>query len=572
MYRFLLWMMLLGVASISLAVVAQCGDFGDNTKAVRDALNSTDPSIVSSAMDRLSPIQRQSWLSDLHQRGGYSHLSGAGRSDGPAPGPIGNGQGGAAIANYTNLMNLIESTITPDAWQAAGGTSTMIPFRQGVRIDPNGVIERVESVKIKNDKRVTFRVPKDDDLNALKPAIALDNLGSWQEPTKLRWISLHQLDRQLVERRDAGAHANIAMELLGGIYRIDYIAYDNESKEWFLGGPAGGLAMNQLGDLLNKETMLPPVLLEDLLGVSSHVLRGRGELGCSIDPVPERLAAAYAMAQSPSTATALQRNPDKWTEEWRAKLGRQKATIVGFQEDSPTGYALLVADAHMKRLGLGLELCPTPMKSYWDEAEALGQITNQGMVRWWFSLSNNRIPIDPQRKIYSFEESNVEVLSETQLMNGKGERVVANAPDIAADAFARGFTKNFATLQKRFPIYGRLRHIFDLSVAMEIVRSEIENGNGLPLVALRDPSLQPRMDVAPRELESVAASKRLRNGSITALISGGVSINVHAIHKRTRDYAERLRSVAVESSPGETNALTIATDPNGPKPDPAFWR
>ncbi len=32
---------------------------------------------------------------------------------------------GGALANYADLLNLIRSTITPDAWDENGGTSTM---------------------------------------------------------------------------------------------------------------------------------------------------------------------------------------------------------------------------------------------------------------------------------------------------------------------------------------------------------------------------------------------------------------------------------------------------------------
>jgi len=44
------------------------------------------------------------------------------------------GLGGASMANYQELIGLIESTITPDQWQAQGGTSSMREFRQNLSL------------------------------------------------------------------------------------------------------------------------------------------------------------------------------------------------------------------------------------------------------------------------------------------------------------------------------------------------------------------------------------------------------------------------------------------------------
>ncbi|HUP78708.1 MAG TPA: hypothetical protein VM260_09150, partial [Pirellula sp.] len=80
--------------------------------------------------------------------------------------------------------------------------------------------------------------------------IPLDELGEWQQASSLRWISLNQLDAQIAERlqdKSKKSRANIAMELLGGLYRIDFLAFDKESREWYLGGPAGNLVANKSG-------------------------------------------------------------------------------------------------------------------------------------------------------------------------------------------------------------------------------------------------------------------------------------------------------------------------------------
>ncbi len=501
-------------------------------KNVRDAVLSGNSSSQITALRTLPSQERLEWLSQAHQHRG-DHKP----------------HGGGSIADYTELMSLIENVIDGE-WAVNGGTSTMIPYRQGVRIDPRGLIERYDTSK---STLPSLKFPRDQEKSEKQTNISLTELGEWQQASSLRWISLHQLDKQVHERiRDPrGTRANISMELLAGLYRIDFVAFDKESKEWFLGGPAGNLVTNASRELLNPDTGLPPVLLEDLLGIAPHVLRDQGEFGCSIDPDPKRLTEAYEMARSTSSVRLMQRQPERFAEQWRQKLGRQHAKVIGLNQDSPTGYALLIADAHMKRLGLGLEPCPTQMKSYWQEKDVLASSNNStdaGLVRWWFSLSEHKIPMDPDRKIYHFASSNVQVLSEAQMMNAMGDRVAANSPDLAADAFAKKFTRNLDRLQRDYPVYGRLRHIFDLAVALEIVRHEIKNGNGKAFLAIDNPDAQPRLSVPPLELDSVASTHRTPSGTMSVMISGGVTIQTSRLPRRLVVDKSETNKVAIESS------------------------
>ena len=248
------------------------------------------------------------------------------------------------------------------------------------------------------------------------------------------------------------------------------------------------------------------------------------------------------MVRSVSAMRSMQRQPEQWAEQWREKLGRQNAKVIGLKQDSPTGYALLIADAHMKRLGLGLEARPTHVKTYWQEKEVFtssGNGTDQSMVRWWFSLTDHKIPMDPDRKIYHFANSNVRVLSEGQLM------------------------------------------IFDLSVALEIVRHEMEAGNGKRFLAIDNPSVQPRLKVTPRELDSVAATHRLQNGQMSAMISGGVSIHQSKLADRLVVDKTQTNKVAIESSNDSNKSASIDDESSvskisdatlQPRRDKSFWK
>jgi hypothetical protein len=224
----------------------------------------------------------------------------------------------------------------------------------------------------------------------------------------------------------------------------------------------------------------------------------------------------------------------------------------------------------MKRLAFDLEFRPLGLKSYWQEVETFGQSRNEmGLVRWWFSLSNHKIPMDPERSIYHLVSSNVQVESEAQMLNEQGKQVVSPTSDPAADAYARSFTRNFAKLQREHPCFGRLRHIFDLSVALEIIKLEMEQGKGLPLPFLSNDSIQPHMTNSPVAIDSIASTHELPNGSISAVISGGVSIHLKMLSSRIKMDRKSLLSVSFEPSHSDSDSKL---GQSGNSSEVPFWR
>ena len=73
---------------------------------------------------------------------GLSMLGG----DAMNPNSPGNVLGGASMANFSELMQLIETTISPDVWLNAGGTATMSPFRQNLSLIVNAPQETHEQI------------------------------------------------------------------------------------------------------------------------------------------------------------------------------------------------------------------------------------------------------------------------------------------------------------------------------------------------------------------------------------------------------------------------------------------
>jgi hypothetical protein len=215
----------------------------------------------------------------------------------------------------------------------------------------------------------------------------------------------------------------------------------------------------------------------------------------------------------------------------------------------------------MKRLAFGLEPSVSGLPNYWVESDRLGYAKEQSMVRWWFAMSDSKIALDPQEQIYHFQGSNVAVLSETQMMGADGSRFAAQIPDRAADAFAKNFTAKFEALQEAYPIYGRLRHVFDLAVVMEIVKTqrgsrESEQATVEPFKILGNANYLPHLEIAPTQIDSIVATRKRSDGTISAIVSGGVSIEPKLVRNKLKVSSEIKNRISLESSPGDDPVVT----------------
>ena len=138
-----------GFSSCSSLVFGQTRTDTQKTERLRDQFRSGRYESSVQLLNQLPAEQRLPWLSEFRNSPAYrsSRSSGSGYSSndssGSASAPSMPPAGGGAIANYDELMNLIQTTIDGN-WANAGGTSTMLPYRNGVRVNPEGIIERID--------------------------------------------------------------------------------------------------------------------------------------------------------------------------------------------------------------------------------------------------------------------------------------------------------------------------------------------------------------------------------------------------------------------------------------------
>lgn len=438
--------------------------------------------------------------------------------------------GAQALADFTELIALIRSTVDGQ-WDS--GEDKIETFIGGVWVDPTGKLHREKSstplrptaTQSKPQSAINERQPTEVDFTAVP---MLDAMGINREEV-LRWISIREID-DLLNRANRKSFARL--ELLGGLSRIDYVARDPKTHEWFIGGPSGALVLDTNGNLVSRSTGLPPVLLEDLLCVAPLILHGKGPLGCSIDPDPESLQKLSEQVKTNAFVKQLRSKPEKATQFLSDTLGDQKATFFGLSNDSPTAMALLVADEHMKRVGLGMvDVNRGPLHSnvvnYWHACEKTGAIPGNSMMRWWFALpAAVSIGVDESGDVFSIQSSTVRVLSQKQFLDDRGARHDAAEKDPAADAFADSFTQSFPDLQKQFSAYGRLRHIFDLAVVLQVITEETPDRNDMPLLIASSDEYRPRVAFPIQWVPSIATWRKTDSGRIAAVVSGGVMIDV----------------------------------------------
>ncbi len=442
-----------------------------------------------------------------------------------------NNAGGGANADFGSLITLIQDVI-PGEWDT---DDTITPFASGVWIDPNGMMHRVNREQA---KQVRFKATDktQDVLN--------QTLGSVQEKADLRWVSLSEIDRLLKQKESRTVLSKPAGLMLGGLARIDYLHWDSQSKEWYLGGPAGGFELNEDGELLHHELHLPPIRLEDLLTLAPVVMSRSGAFGCTIDPSEAGLAQANQLLQDPSSIALLKSKPMVFAEKLGQAVGPQKLSMINLPEGCSTGLALLLADEHMKRVGLEQANEKTDVTSYWQAVEKQKNVQPNSMVRWWFALQEQPIALMngsmPGCIDYVFDRSTVRVLSQAEWMQANGKRVAQQQQDPAADAFAASFTEKFPELQTQVSVYARLRHIFDLAVAIEAIRREAESDPAKSLSNLAAYDLSSQQGQPFGSIDSLVAVRKIKNKSISAVVSGGVLIELSGSNLR--------RTTSIQSS------------------------
>jgi len=413
--------------------------------------------------------------------------------------------GGASMADFGMLMNLIQTTVDPDLWES--GDATMQAYPGGIYLDADGVVRRCK-VNPKLSKAISADEPVAQ--------------GGWQQPAKRRVVSLKRLLLAVEDAQKKGLAWNRELATLAGLHRIDFVVLDKANADLLLLGPAGGEIRIENGTWISSVTQTSPILLQDVLAICNAFDDDQTPtVLCSLDPTQEGIARIHALLSKPNAAAQLTRNPVRGMEELSQTLGMHQVSISGLDPASPTALALLEADIHMKRLGLGLEVPTNGLMNYPAWAEKLGLQPSGQLLRWWFTPDYPEIQCNAEQTVFAFPTRRVRLESERQRMDAAGNRNVDGLKDEAADKFAQQFTAEYSAIQQKYPLYGRLSHIFDIAIACKLAKINSPWHSHYSLA--KTPAA-----TVPKEVASTTATGTWKNKGQShkwIVISGGVLLD-----------------------------------------------
>lgn len=464
----------------------------------------------------------------------------------------GTGQGGSQNADFDSLIDLIQSTVEADTWMENGtGDGEVQPFPTGVYISSAGALAFSEAPSSAKEFSPT-------DLNSTD-----HQTGDARQSSKLRFVSLPKLEQAIWQRQLEHQPLSSEMLTLAGLERIEHVLVAPDSGDLILAGPAGDWQIQENGRIVSVQTGQPVVRLDDLLTLWRRPQQQRAEsFGCSIIPRQQALAATQSYLDRSSQEPLEPSDRGKWLEGLQKTLGQQDVVFFGMEAESHVARVLLMADYHMKLIGMGIAEGVDGVESYLSSVQLMpdGSAPPMSVLRWWFAMNYVPVQVNVERTTYRLQGQGVKVLSENELLAAQGRRVHTGKSDDLNLQFANSFTKHFSTLSQAYPLYGELRNVFDLELALSIVRREglMERiGWGAELFSSDDALRLPKLSV-PTEVETVVNHRVINRRHIIAGISGGV-------------WLDAAKSAPIVAAKNVTSENSILKDAPAPKSEEIVW-
>jgi hypothetical protein len=459
-------------------------------------------------------------------------------------------QGGAASADFDSLIDLITSTVDSESWQENGtGEGEIQPFPTGVWVDATGNLRfggedsrrLTASLASVREGGAKARPPA----NGAKPHAA----GDPRAASDMRYVSLPRLEAAIAQRQAAHLPLDPAMLTLGGMRQVKYVLVYPETGDLVLAGPAGDWRPTREG-MVDVDTGRPLVRLDDLLTLWRRQLDKKSSaFGCSIVPRQEALARTQEYLASTAGEAIEASDRREWLKGLRDTVGVQDVEYYNIDPNTRVAGLLLAADYHMKLVGMGLAEGVPGVKSYLATVRLGpgGQAPPMSILRWWFSMPTSTVTKSPEGDAFSLPANCVQVLSENEMLAARGERVHTGQSDALNSAFAKSFTKEFATLSDKYPIYGQLARVFELSLALAVIEKQglaAEVGWSPNLLLDGEHLRLPRVGT-PQGVETVINHRVIGGRQIIAGVSGGV-------------WVDGGKSVAMAAAQGDTAAALAA--------------
>ena len=466
----------------------------------------------------------------------------------------GGNQGGAANADFDSLIDLIQSTVEADSWMENGtGDGEIQPFPTGVYVDSGGALAFSDSMLAKVDWRRSSPPPHGSEARDIR------------QESKMRFVSLPRLEAAIWIKQLSGETLGDDMLALAGLQRIEYVLVEPESHDLILAGPAGDWQVQGSGRIVSVTTGSPVVRLDDLLTLwrRNHTHHAEA-FGCSIVPRQEALAATQRYISERSKKPLNPGDRREWLDGLQQTLGEQDVQFFGISADSNVARVLLMADYHMKLIGMGIADGVEGVESYLNTVTLLpdGSAPSMAVLRWWFAMNYQPVQVNLEREVYRLRGQGVKVLSENELLAAQGRRVHTGASEELNRRFASSFTDHFEQLVAIYPLYGELRNVFDLALVHSICEREglLERvGWRGDLFSSSDSLRMPELTV-PKTVETVVNHRVIDRRHVIAGVSGGVWLD-----------AARTTPIEPTAETSNQNLLRLEVPTSGEGEEIVWW-
>jgi hypothetical protein len=456
------------------------------------------------------------------------------------------GRGGAALADFDTLINLIESTVTPDVWETNGGNGAIEPYPAGVYVDATGVLKKIERI----------------DSGALTELRERAMAGDYAEKevateSSLRFVSLRKLQDAVSRRFVTGEPLTSEMKYLAGIHRAQYVFVDSKNGDILIGGPAGRLAVGESGRMLHVESGDAALHLDDLL-VMLRTIESGTPFGCTIEPRRGNLEnlQTYLANQGPLKAGRRA----AWLKGIQDAVGYQDIRVFGMNGESHAAQVLVEADYHMKRVGIGLEPTVDGVTSYISsiQLDENGNPPPMSVFRCWFVMNYESVVHTADKDAFELTGRGVKLLTENEMLTVRGQRVKTGRSEGFNRQFAESFTEHYARISKKYPVYAELRNVFDLALIATLIREHgLEGSSQLSLDRLRDDTIAPSEVLpVPTEVFSVANLRVIGKRHVIGLVSGGVRVDTRGTAARRIKLANEDKNNTLTSQREMASALS----------------
>jgi len=439
-------------------------------------------------------------------------IAGSGSGRGPI---VGNG-GGGGFADFGSLMNLIQTTVAPDTWEALGGNSTMAPYPQGVFVDPDGLL--VESPQTEDS------LPS---LSDLSHGLGIDSAADstdWRSAADMRCVSLRRVRDEIAARRFAGQSLGDDLLNLAGLSEIRYVILAED--DIVLAGPVGGIVQDR--GWWSERSSGQTTLRLDFLARSFACVLADLPFGCTIDPTPEGMQRAAEVAgkiRSGDVPIGLA------AEELRTALGKQNVEVFGAAADTSVALLMIEADRLMKQLALGERAMPEGVGDY---LASINTFIKQGppnglLLRLWFAPRPLAVTSDHRKQVFQLEGRPIRLSGQNQRALADGGRGAVTV-DPRSEDFVQRFNRHWTSVRDAFPLLGSLESLYQTAAVAELINRHAKDATHEKLVAAlaAEEDVQHWSMIAPTKVDSIAVMHTIRHGKQrhhVLLASGGVSVD-----------------------------------------------